>query len=100
MYLIVILLSTISFLNQAIAVSLKLCSESSNTNWTQLCKIRPDYKSYDPPEPHPVIVKPILENLEILDIDHHKETITLFLSIILSWKDQGLGVTKSSSSTG
>ena len=96
MYLIATLLSIISFLNQEIAASLKLCSESSNTNWTELCKIEPDYKSYDPPQPHPVIVKPILEHLEILDIDHHKETITVFLSIILSWKDKGLGVTKSS----
>ena len=73
---------------------LKLCSEPVNK--TQLCKRMDSYVANMPPwnenSDTPAILTPILYLENILEIDHDKKSITIYVTIDMEWVDSEIGV--------
>ena len=79
-----------------VQANLKLCSEPVDE--IQLCKYKNEYRANDPPRieslsnPKPAILTPILTLQNVLNVDHNKKSITLYLTIELHWKESRLNV--------
>ena len=64
---------------------LKLCSQP--TNVTKLCKKMGNYKANSAPKPWPVIVTPIVDLKNVLDVDQDKKSLTIYVYLITQWID-------------
>ena len=73
---------------------LKLCSEPVDK--TQLCKRMENYVANMPPwnetSDNPAILTPIIYLEDILEIDHDKKSITIYVTIDMEWIDSEIGV--------
>ena len=74
---------------------LKLCSEPVNK--IQLCKRMDNYIANKPPRKlnytdTPAILTPIIYLENVLEIDHDKKSITIYVTIDMEWVDSEIGV--------
>ena len=90
MFKVLLLWNTIVFAN----AELKLCSEPVDK--TQLCKRMENYVANMPPwnetSDTPAILTPIIYLEDILEIDHDKKSITIYVTIDMEWIDSEIGV--------
>ena len=70
--------------------SFDLCS--AEVNKPKLCKHDRNMVANVPPDPLPVNVTPVLDLKNILRVDTERETVTVFMRIVLQWKDMGISV--------
>ena len=73
-----------------ISCVLELCSESVSI--TQLCNKYENYRANTAPKPWPVIVNPILDFKNILEIESDEKTMTVYINFIMNWIDQEIYV--------
>ena len=88
---ILFLWNTITIVN----AELKLCSVPVNK--TQLCKRMDNYIANKPPRKlnytdTPAILTPIIYLENVLEIDHDKKSITIYVTIDMEWVDSEIGV--------
>ena len=74
--------------------SLPLCTEQDE-NVHQLCTFNEEHCPVCPPKSWPKSVTPILDLRGVLDADVDKRTITVFMKIILIWKDHEIFIKNS-----
>ena len=67
-----------------------LCS--AEVKIPQLCKHDRNMVANIPPDPLPVNVTPVLDLKNILRVDTERETVTVYMRIVLQWKDLGISV--------
>ena len=73
-----------------ITANLELCSKP--TNVTKLCKLKIDYQTNKPPRPWPCIITPYIDLKNVMDVDHDKKSMTLYVNLITSWYDKALSL--------
>ena len=73
-----------------ISCVLHSCSESVPI--TQLCNRFENYRANTAPKPWPVIVNPILDFKNILEIESDEKTMTVYINFIMNWIDQEIYV--------
>ena len=81
-----------------VEAKLKLCSEPVNE--IQLCKQKIGYRANVPPRitsltdiwGKPVILTPILNLQNVLDVDHDKKSMTIYFTIEMHWNESRIGV--------
>ena len=82
------------FSNLVVNGELKLCTQTKVSSTNQLCKKMESKRPNWPPEPRPVLITPIVNIKDILDIDPNMKTLTVFIELILLWKDFEISVLK------
>ena len=84
-----------------ISVLFLICpNESSNIPYCsnkqseriRICKKDNNHKTNRPPKPHPIIVIPTLDLKDLHDVDVERETITVYVKILLQWEDFSISV--------
>ena len=85
---------TILILFNLVNGELKLCTQTKVSSTNQLCKKMESKRPNWPPEPRPVLITPIVNIKDILDIDPNMKTLTVFIELILLWKDFEISVLK------
>ena len=81
-----------------VEAKLKLCSEPVNE--IQLCKQKIGYRANVPPRitsltdiwGKPVILTPILNMQNVVDVDHDKKSMTLYFTIEMNWNESRIDV--------
>ena len=68
-----------------------LCSDP-NTEYG-VCADGEPYQSSIPPRPWPVVIRPTVEILDILNVNEEEQKVTLFVNFITEWEDSGIGFT-------
>ena len=90
-----------NFLIICISVLFLICpNESSNIPYCsnkqseriQICKKDNNHKTNRPPKPHPITVIPTLDLKDLHDVDVERETITVYVKILLQWEDFSISV--------
>ena len=73
-----------------ISCVLQSCSQSVSI--TQLCNRFENYRANTAPKPWPVIVNPIIDFKNILEIESDEKTMTVYINFIMNWIDQEIYV--------
>ena len=72
--------------------NIPFCSNNQSER-IQICKKDNNHKTNRPPKPHPISVIPILNLEDLHDVDVERETITVYVTILLQWEDFSISVT-------
>ena len=72
---------------------LKLCNESVTI--TQLCKKFENYRPSATPRPTPLLLTPIIDFKNVLEIEPDKKTMTVYINFIMHWVDEEIYVNPS-----
>ena len=59
---------------------------------SQLCTTDSEYSIFNPPKPWPLVLNPMVDIKDVIDIDEEKQTINLYIYMSLSWTDDSLKV--------
>ena len=67
------------------------CSNNQSEH-IQICKKDNNHTINRPPKPHPIKVIPILDLKDVHDVDVERETLTVYVKIVLWWEDFSISV--------
>ena len=85
-------LNLISLLTLLIHIEGKLLECQENSNKTTICTKNVDYKSDRVPRPIPRDITSIIDVKDIIGINENEKTMTIYLHLIMEWKDPQLDV--------
>ena len=72
---------------------LKHCDDNTEEDDTNaVCKLEHNYQSGIVPEPHPMQVQVWIDLLDIVDLDWHSKTVTIFIHLYTSWNDTRIAI--------
>ena len=69
---------------------IKTCVDRVFTS--QLCTTDSEYSVFNPPKPWPLVLNPMVDIKDVIDIDEEKQTMTVYIYMSLSWADDSLKV--------
>ena len=67
------------------------CSNNQSDR-IQICKKDNNHVTNRPPKPYPIKVIPILDLKDVHDVDVERETLTVYVKIVLWWEDFSISV--------
>ena len=86
-----ILLSLVFVLPSSISLELLSCNDTrkdSSSNY--LCKIKDNYDKNKVPGILPLILHPVLDIFDVIEVDEVHSLVTIYLQISVGWIDPGL----------
>ena len=76
---------TILFLIIEVKSELENCNEMKQ--YTTICKLIDNYKSNEPPFPHPMNIKVVIFLEKVIDLDEVENTMTNTIHLMTIWND-------------
>ena len=70
-----------------------LCNDNSNDGGIRMCKSNKGYERGAPSEPLPTSVEQIITVHDIPEFNLKDRSITLFMQVLVRWKDNRIAVT-------